>query len=98
MNTPISFNPEQQNVIEHIEGGLLVLAPVGTGKTSVLSERVAKAIEQGISPNRILCLTFTNRAAKEMGDRLAQSLPHVRRQLTIKTFHGLCAWMLRIEA
>lgn len=98
MSTPISFNPEQQKVIRHIEGGLLVLAPVGTGKTSVLSERVAEAIKCGISPDRILCLTFTNRAAKEMGDRLAQSMPHVRRQLTIKTFHGLCARMLRVEA
>lgn len=98
MSTPISFNPEQQHVIRHIEGGLLVLAPVGTGKTSVLSERVAEAIKRGISPDRILCLTFTNRAAMEMGDRLSESLPDVRRQLTIKTFHGLCAWMLRIEA
>lgn len=55
----ISFNPEQKQIINHVEGGLLVLAPVGTGKTSVLSERVATAIQTGISPNRILCLTFT---------------------------------------
>lgn len=98
MSAPLPFNPEQQNVIDHIEGALLVLAPVGTGKTSVLSERVATAIERGLSPNHILCLTFTNRAAKEMGSRLAQALPQVHHQLSIKTFHGLCAWMLRIEA
>jgi DNA helicase-2/ATP-dependent DNA helicase PcrA len=94
----IAFNPEQQAIIDQVQGGLLVLAPVGTGKTSVLSARVDRAIEKGFSPDRILCLTFTNRAAKEMGDRLAQSMPHVRRQLTIKTFHGLCARMLRVEA
>ena len=65
-----SLNSEQQAIVNHINGAILVLAPVGTGKTSVLSERVFQAIDQGISADRILCLTFTNRAAKEMCDRL----------------------------
>jgi DNA helicase II / ATP-dependent DNA helicase PcrA len=98
MNTTIAFSKKQQAIINQVQGGLLVLAPVGTGKTSVLSARVGQAIKKGIAPNRILCLTFTTRAAQEMGDRLAQSMPHVRQQLTIKTFHGLCAQMLRVEA
>ncbi len=91
-------NPEQQKIINHINGAILVLAPVGTGKTFVLSERVARAINNGISIEKILCLTFTNRAAKEMSERLWRMYPEEFRQITIKTFHGLCAQMLRIEA
>lgn len=91
-------NPEQKNIINHIEGAILVLAPVGTGKTRVLSDRVVKAIQSGIPAEKILCLTFTNRAAKEMKERLAQSCPDEVREITIKTFHGLCTSILRIEA
>ena len=91
-------NPEQQKIINHINGAILVLAPVGTGKTFVLSERVARAINNGIPIEKILCLTFTNRAAKEMSERLWRMYPEEFRQITIKTFHGLCAQMLRIEA
>lgn len=91
-------NPEQKKIINHIKGAILVLAPVGTGKTRVLSDRVVKAIQSGIPAEKILCLTFTNRAAKEMKERLAQSCPDEVREITIKTFHGLCASMLRIEA
>ncbi|MBD2028236.1 3'-5' exonuclease [Leptolyngbya sp. FACHB-711] len=94
----LSFNCEQQNIINHIKGSIRVLAPVGTGKTSVLSARVANAVSQGFAPERILCLTFTNRAAREMGDRLAKFQPEVYRKLAIKTFHGLCAHMLQVEA
>jgi DNA helicase II / ATP-dependent DNA helicase PcrA len=93
-----NLNPEQQRIVNHIHGAILVLAPVGTGKSTVLSARVAKAIEQGILPERILCLTFTNRAAKELQERLAKTQPSVARKLTVKTFHGLCAHLLRIEA
>ena len=96
MPPPLPFNPEQQQVIQHLQGSLLVLAPVGTGKTSVLSARVVHALAQGTDPSRVLCLTFTNRAAKEMGDRLAQA--QVGRQVTIKTFHGLCVRILRMGA
>jgi DNA helicase-2/ATP-dependent DNA helicase PcrA len=70
-----NLNPEQNQIANHTEGSILVLAPVGTGKTRVLAERVLRAINQGISPQRILCLTFTNRAAKEMIERLVQYCP-----------------------
>lgn len=93
MPSPLPFNTEQQRVIQHLQGSLLVLAPVGTGKTSVLSARVARALAQRTDPSRVLCLTFTNRAAKEMGDRL-----QAERQVTIKTFHGLCVRILRLGA
>jgi DNA helicase-2/ATP-dependent DNA helicase PcrA len=69
------LNPEQTAIASHIEGAILVLAPVGTGKTCVLAERVLHAIREGIPPQRILCLTFTNRAAKEMSERLSTLLP-----------------------
>ncbi|QSJ16145.1 UvrD-helicase domain-containing protein [Nostoc sp. UHCC 0702] len=91
-------NLEQQKIINHINGAILVLAPVGSGKTFVLSERVVQAIKSGISAQKILCMTFTNRAAKEMSERLAQVYPDEFRQITIKTFHSLCATMLRVEA
>ncbi|MBE9230516.1 UvrD-helicase domain-containing protein [Cuspidothrix issatschenkoi LEGE 03284] len=91
-------NPEQLKIINHIQGALLILAPVGTGKTRVLSSRVVNAIKQGIPPEKILCLTFTNRAAKEMKERLAQMCPQQFRYITIKTFHSLCTYILKIEA
>lgn len=92
------LNPAQNAIASHTEGSILVLAPVGTGKTRVLAERVLCAINRGIPPQKILCLTFTNRAAKEMSERLSQYCPNQLRDLTIKTFHGLCTSMLRIEA
>lgn len=92
------LNDEQRNVVNDVYGPILVLAPVGTGKTCVLAERVRRAIEKGIGPERILCLTFTNRAAGEMASRVRKHYPAVASKLTVKTFHGLCARMLRMEA
>lgn len=92
------LNLAQTAIASHVEGAVLVLAPVGTGKTRVLAERVLHAIHKGISPKRILCLTFTNRAAKEMRERLSRYCPDQLQDLTINTFHGLCASILRIEA
>jgi DNA helicase II / ATP-dependent DNA helicase PcrA len=78
MNTN-ELNSEQNAIASHIKGAILVLAPVGTGKTRVLVERVLSAINGGISPEKILCLTFTNRAALEMRERLSQYCPeHIK--------------------
>ncbi len=66
------LNEDQKQINEYLRGGLLVLAPVGTGKTLTLAERASNAISNGFNPKRILCLTFTNRAAKEMGKRIKQ--------------------------
>jgi len=92
------LNDEQRKVVDDVFGPILVLAPVGTGKTCVLAERVRRAIEKDIAPGRILCLTFTNRAAGEMASRVRKHYPAVASKLTVKTFHGLCARMLRMEA
>jgi DNA helicase-2/ATP-dependent DNA helicase PcrA len=94
----IELNNSQQAVIEHVFGPIRVLAPVGTGKTLVLAERVAKAIGKGVNPRTILCLTFTNRAAEEMKERVHRYFPDLIRDLTIKTFHALCAHILRLES
>lgn len=91
------LNTSQKAIIDHIFGPIQVLAPVGTGKTLILAERVVKAIEKGIDPKKILCLTFTNRAAEEMRARIRKYFPEFTKDLTIKTFHALCAYMLRIE-
>ncbi len=102
MTNPTTFPPltsEQADIVaNHLTGAFLLLAPVGSGKTRVLAERVVKAIETGVAPTQILCLTFTNRAAREMQSRLAEYLGRANRLVTIKTFHGLCAHMLRQEA
>lgn len=93
------LNPEQADVVRSIDERLLVLAPVGTGKTNVLALRAANAIEEGRDPRGILCLSFTNKAAREMSTRLTQVLGDVRaRKVTSRTFHGLCASILREEA
>lgn len=92
------FEDSQAQIIDHLYGGLLVLAPVGTGKTYALTERAARALEAGFAPERVLCLTFTNRAAQEVANRLAARFGEKSHRVTVKTFHGLCARILRIEA
>ncbi len=90
--------PEQRAIVEHIKGSVLVLAPVGTGKTRILAERVLNAIAGGIPAERILCVTFTNRAAQEMRDRMVRYDAEAARKVTVKTFHALCCTMLRAES
>ncbi len=92
------LNSSQQSVIECVSGGLLIMAPVGTGKTLTLAERSVNAVASGIHPDRILCLTFTNRTAKEMSERIKRKHPKYAGQMTISTFHALCANMLRFES
>ena len=91
-------NPEQARVIRHVEGAVLLAAPVGTGKTQTLAYRAAAAARNGFAPGRILCLTFTNRAAAQMRARLHEEVPDMAREVTLMTFHGLCAHILRLEA
>ncbi|OGF27485.1 hypothetical protein A2331_00805 [Candidatus Falkowbacteria bacterium RIFOXYB2_FULL_34_18] len=96
----MKFNQQQQKIIDSIFGAFLVSAPVGTGKTTVLTERVVMAMEEGIRPEEILCLTFTNRAAEEMTERIKKRInkKNVADKIMISTFHGFCAFFARAEA
>src|SRR5262245_61983498 len=94
----VELNEQQCQAVEHVHGPLLVLAPVGTGKTTVIAHRAARAVEQGIDPSTILCLSFTNRAAREMKERIALCLSRHAGEITVRTFHGLCAHVLRHDA
>jgi len=93
------LNPEQLEAARHFEGPLLVLAGAGSGKTRVLTARVCHLIhEQGVQPDRILAVTFTNKAAGEMRDRIARLLGAEPRGMWVGTFHAIGTRMLRNHA
>ena len=99
--SPSAYLPttEQQAVIEAQQGTTLVLAAVGSGKTSTLCHRVARSIVEGISAENILALTFTNRAAKHLQQGLRRIIPaDDAAQVHASTFHGMCHHILRSEA
>jgi DNA helicase-2/ATP-dependent DNA helicase PcrA len=93
------LNPAQREAVLHTEGPLLVVAGAGSGKTRVLTHRVAHLISAvGVRPNEVLAITFTNKAAGEMRSRLEDLLPDVARRIWILTFHAACGRILRREA
>ena len=95
--TGIPLNPEQRHAVEYGEGALLVLAGAGSGKTRVLTARVARLIQDGERADRILAVTFTNKAAGVMRDRIADLLGEEPRGLWVGTFHSIAARLLRRE-
>ena len=93
------LNPAQREAVLTTEGPLLVVAGAGSGKTRVLTHRVAHLVTAcGVKPNEILAITFTNRAAGEMRDRLEDMLSGLARRIWILTFHSACGRILRREA
>lgn len=93
------LNEEQQAAVEHGDGPLLIIAGAGTGKTTVITERIKHLIlKKDISPTSLLALTFTEKAATEMETRIDQILPYGYTQMWIQTFHGFCDRILRREA
>lgn len=87
------LTPSQRAAVEHFRGPLLVLAGPGSGKTRVITRRIARLIERGVRPWEILAITFTNKAARAMSDRVQALLPGKR--IWVSTFHSFCARMLR---
>jgi DNA helicase-2/ATP-dependent DNA helicase PcrA len=90
-----TLNPEQRAAVEHGAGPLLILAGAGSGKTRVLTYRIARLIEEGTAPWRILAITFTNKAANEMKERVAQLTGPAGADVWVSTFHSACVRMLR---
>ncbi len=91
------LNPEQRAGATHLDGALLVLAGAGTGKTRVITYRIARLIETGVPPDRILAVTFTNKAAGEMRKRLEELAPGKGALVWAFTFHSFCAKLVRIH-
>jgi len=92
------LNPIQRAAVEQTKGPVMIVAGAGSGKTRVITYRVAHLIRNGVDPFHILVLTFTNKAAKEMRDRITKVVGAEAKNIWMGTFHSIFARILRVEA
>ena len=91
------LNPAQKEAVEHTDGPLLIMAGAGSGKTKVLTCKVANLLAKGVAPWSILAITFTNKAATEMRERVDRMIGEGAKDVWLSTFHSFCAKFLRRE-
>lgn len=97
MNIYDGLNPAQAQAVAHTDGPLLIMAGAGSGKTKVLTCKIAALLEKGVSPYNILAITFTNKAATEMRQRVDNMIGEKAKYVWLSTFHSFCARFLRFE-